>query len=95
MSADYVKLERNGPVAVVAMDRDETMNALGSAVAEGVHAALVEAAADPALRVVVLTGRGRAFSTGADLKEGLPSDRRVEDVINARYRPALELITGM
>ena len=45
--------------------------------------------------MIVLAGAGGAFSTGADLKEGLPDQHRVEDVINSRYRPSLELITGM
>ena len=88
-------LERRGPVAVITLNSPETRNALGEAVAAGLHAALVDVAPDPQVRAVVLTGAGGAFSAGADLKEGLPETQRVEDMINSRYRPSLELITGM
>jgi 2-(1,2-epoxy-1,2-dihydrophenyl)acetyl-CoA isomerase len=87
--------ERRGRVAVITLNSPETRNALGEAVSAGLHAALVEVAADPEIRAVVLTGAGGAFSAGADLKEGLPETQRVEDMINSRYRPSLELVTGM
>lgn len=90
-----VRSERHGAVALVTIDRPETRNALSGEVAGALHGALVAAAADPALRVIVLTGAGGAFSAGADLKEGLPTHQRVEDTINERYRPSLELITGL
>jgi 2-(1,2-epoxy-1,2-dihydrophenyl)acetyl-CoA isomerase len=90
-----VRSERHGAVALVTIDRPETRNALSREVAGALHGALVAAAADPALRVIVLTGAGGAFSAGADLKEGLPTHQRVEDTINERYRPSLELITGL
>jgi 2-(1,2-epoxy-1,2-dihydrophenyl)acetyl-CoA isomerase len=96
MTADPPVLsERHGAVALVTINRPATRNALSGEVAAAIHDALVAAAADPAVRVVVLTGAGGAFSAGADLKEGLPPDRRVEEVINYRYRPSLELIAGM
>jgi 2-(1,2-epoxy-1,2-dihydrophenyl)acetyl-CoA isomerase len=87
--------ERHGAVALLTIDRPATRNALSGEVAGALHAALVAVAADRSVRAVVLTGAGGAFSAGADLKEGLPSDRRVEEVINERYRPSLELIGGM
>lgn len=89
------RLERHGPVAVITLNSPETRNALGEAVASGLHADLMSVAPDPGVRVVVLTGAGGAFSAGADLKEGLPETHRVEDMINSRYRPSLELIAGM
>jgi 2-(1,2-epoxy-1,2-dihydrophenyl)acetyl-CoA isomerase len=90
-----VRSERHGAVALLTIDRPETRNALSDEVARALHRALIAVAADPASRAVVLTGAGGAFSAGADLKEGLPADQRVEDVINSRYRPSLELISGM
>ncbi len=89
------RMEVSGPVAMITLDRPQARNALGSAVASALHGALMDAAADDEIRVVVLTGAGGAFSAGADLKEGLPEFHRVEDMINSRYRPSLELITGM
>ena len=87
--------ERHGAVALVTINRPATRNALSSEVAAALYEALVAAAADRDVRAVVLTGAGGAFSAGADLKEGLAPDRRVEEVINYRYRPSLELIAGM
>ena len=96
MTADPPVLsERHGAVALVTINRPATRNALSGEVAAALHEALVAAAADRDVRAVVLTGAGGAFSAGADLKEGLPPDRRVEEVINYRYRPSLELIAGM
>lgn len=64
-----VLIERDGPVCVVTMNRPAALNAVNTALAAGLGDALEEAADDPAVRAVVLTGAGRAFCAGADLKE--------------------------
>lgn len=65
-----VTIERDGPVAVVTMNRPEAMNALSSALREELAQAMVEVNADDSVRAVVLTGAGtRAFTAGLDLKE--------------------------
>jgi enoyl-CoA hydratase/carnithine racemase len=66
---DGLKVERQGPVLVATIDRQDRMNALS----EQVHADLVStwaaAKADPKVRAIVITGAGeRAFCTGMDLK---------------------------
>lgn len=64
-----IKLEKNGPIATLTLTRPEMMNALGQ---EGDGAAVAEACAeieaDPSIRVTILTGEGRAFSAGGDVK---------------------------
>ena len=65
MSASY---EVRGNVAVITMN-NPPVNGLGFATRQGIAAGLEKAAADPAVRAVVLTGAGRAFSGGADIKE--------------------------
>lgn len=55
-------------VAVVTLNRPEALNAIDGAVATGLGEALERASADRAVRAVVLTGAGRAFCAGADLK---------------------------
>jgi enoyl-CoA hydratase len=63
-------VERDGPVAVVTLNRPEAMNALSKALRAALRQAFVELDADPAVKVVVLTGAGeRAFTAGLDLKE--------------------------
>lgn len=65
-----VLIERDGPVAVVTMNRPEAMNALSSALRSELADAFAALDADPDVRAVVLTGAGtRAFTAGLDLKE--------------------------
>ncbi|MAI88960.1 crotonase/enoyl-CoA hydratase family protein [Ponticaulis sp.] len=66
---DLIKLEKHGAVAVITMNRPDQLNPLGKA---GDGQAFVDATneivADPEIRCAVLTGAGRAFSAGGDLK---------------------------
>lgn len=62
-------LERRGAVAVLTLNRPEAMNALGApGDGDQVQAVCAEVNADPSIRCVVLTGAGRAFSAGGDVK---------------------------
>src|SRR4051794_380033 len=61
-------VEREGPVATLIMNRPKTRNALDQELLQALGVALREAAADASVRVVVLTGAGDAFCSGADLK---------------------------
>ena len=56
-------------VRTLTLNRPEALNAFNEALYEATAAALTAAAEDPAVAVVLLTGAGRAFSAGADLKE--------------------------
>ena len=64
-----LRYETRGPVAIVSLDRPECLNAYSVAMRDDLHAVLAAADADPAVRVLVLRGRGPAFSTGGDLRE--------------------------
>lgn len=65
-----VTVERDGPVAVVTLNRPEAMNALSRALWAELAAAMTALDADESVRAVVLTGAGaRAFTAGLDLKE--------------------------
>ena len=65
-----VTVERDGPVAVVTMNRPEAMNALSRGLRAELAAAMEQVDADPQVRAIVLTGAGtRAFTAGLDLKE--------------------------
>ena len=67
-------LTRSGPVATITLSVPEKLNALTAAMLAAVREALDECEADQEVRVVVLTGQGRAFSSGADLSDDLPRD---------------------
>ena len=63
-------VEGHGVIRRIAVDRPERLNALDSATLDALHAAFDAAAADPTVRVVVLTGSGpKAFVAGADIAE--------------------------
>jgi enoyl-CoA hydratase/carnithine racemase len=63
-----VELERREHIALVTLNRPEARNAISPEVSQAMATVLDEVEADPALRAVVLTGRGEVFSAGADLK---------------------------
>jgi 2-(1,2-epoxy-1,2-dihydrophenyl)acetyl-CoA isomerase len=67
MKFDTVLFERRGSVARVTLNRPDKLNAFNRALIEDLHAAADVIAADSEVRAVVLTGAGRAFSSGADL----------------------------
>lgn len=71
MSIDYdtVSYRRRGPVAEIRLNRPHVLNALNRQTDLDLIAALSVAAADETVRAVVLSGEGRAFCAGADLKE--------------------------
>ncbi|MGQ4601268.1 crotonase/enoyl-CoA hydratase family protein [Nocardia sp. R6R-6] len=69
LNAPAALFERRGPIALITLNRPHAMNAVNAAVSTAVGAALAEFAADPSLRVCVITGAGKAFCAGADLKE--------------------------
>ncbi|WP_016693537.1 enoyl-CoA hydratase/isomerase family protein [Rhodococcus rhodochrous] len=71
-------IDRAGAVTTLTINRPEAYNALNTEVLHALRDAAAEAAADPSVRAVVLTGSGdKAFSAGADLKElaGMGPDR--------------------
>ena len=67
MSFELIRYEVRGPAAWVVFNQPEKMNPISPAWAAEVEKALTEAERDPAVRSVVLTGSGRAFSAGGDL----------------------------
>jgi enoyl-CoA hydratase len=70
-----VRVEAEGDVLVVTIDRPEARNAVNLAVAEGVAAALDRLDGDEALRAGVLTGAGGTFCAGMDLKAFVAGER--------------------
>jgi 2-(1,2-epoxy-1,2-dihydrophenyl)acetyl-CoA isomerase len=64
-----VQVQRRGAVTTIVLDRPDAMNAVNSELAEELLQAVQTAAGDDS-RAVVLTGAGRAFCSGADLKGG-------------------------
>lgn len=62
-------VENEGPVRVISFNRPDKLNALSTVLLEALRDALDAASDDDSVRALVLTGRGRGFSAGADLGE--------------------------
>ena len=88
-----------GAVATVTLNRPEAMNALDIATKEALLTTLRQVAEDPAVRCVVLTGAGRAFSVGQDLREHIDllsnRDPSLWSTVPEHYNPIVELLATM
>jgi 2-(1,2-epoxy-1,2-dihydrophenyl)acetyl-CoA isomerase len=91
--SDIVKYEQHDAVAVITLHRPEAMNSFNTELRADLAAALRKAHDDASVRVVVLTGEGRTFSAGADLKAGI--DKDVAEILQVEYRPVQEAIANI
>ncbi len=85
----------DGQVAIIAINRPDAMNSFTKALRHELIEALRKAGSDIDIRVVILTGIGRAFSAGADLSAGFPDDMTIEQQLQREYRPAFDEIMTM
>ena len=96
-----LEVSRDGEVAWLTMNRPQALNALDTELKEALLAALGEAADDAGVRAVALTGTGRAFCVGQDLREleGAYRDGTAADDIAGslehHYAPIARLLAGM
>jgi 2-(1,2-epoxy-1,2-dihydrophenyl)acetyl-CoA isomerase len=93
---ETINLYRRGPGAKVELNRPARMNAWNYQFSQDLLAAITEVTDNPEIRAAVITGAGRAFSSGADLKEaaeeGGDGTMDVYKILTERYHP---LITGI
>ena len=64
-----LQLEEQGRVRILTLRRDDALNAFNEALYDALADALIDSAESPEVAVVLLTGSGRAFSTGTDVRE--------------------------
>ena len=85
-----LRLEIADRVATITLDRPAALNALTVALKEELLRTFTALADDPAVRSVVLTGAGRAFCAGQDLRERLQPDAAPLDIeLRERYNPLI------
>jgi len=77
MELECIIYGKQDGVAVIRLNRPQVLNAMNKRLWLDMQTALEDARADEGIKVVVVTGEGRAFSTGADLKES--KTRSIED----------------
>jgi 2-(1,2-epoxy-1,2-dihydrophenyl)acetyl-CoA isomerase len=96
----HVSVENEGGVGWIRFNRPEKMNAIGALTRQQLGDAVKQAERDDAVRVVVLTGSGRAFSSGADVTEmaqgtGMRTPEEVGNVLRNEYMPILARLRTM
>jgi 2-(1,2-epoxy-1,2-dihydrophenyl)acetyl-CoA isomerase len=94
---ETVNLYRRGGAAKIELNRPESRNAWNTQFSVDLLAALRVAGEDPGVRAVLVTGAGKAFSSGADLRENLadPAEGGVPDVYGRLTRQYHPIIMGI
>jgi len=93
---DGLRVEVDGPVATLTLDRPAAMNALTVPVKVALREALESLAVDRSVRAVILTGAGRAFCAGQDLAEREQPDAAPFEVeVRERYNPIIRALRTM
>ena len=99
-SLSPLRVERDGAVTVLTLNRPDVLNAFDEPLTEALNASLADCAADATIRAVVISGAGRAFSAGQDLADRLTmidktGDLHLGDELRRRYHPAIAAIREM
>ena len=100
MSESLVLVAQHGAVRTLTLNRPQALNAFTQAMHEALRGALEAAAADAAVRCVVLTGAGRGFCAGQDLADPMVAPRAdgdadIGDAIERYYKPLALRIRSM
>lgn len=94
--ADVLLLDRDGGVATLTLNRPESMNSLSIELKQALVSAVAELGADDSVRAVVLTGTGRGFCVGQDLREHVDllaaDDPAPLNTVTEHYNP---IVTGL
>jgi 2-(1,2-epoxy-1,2-dihydrophenyl)acetyl-CoA isomerase len=89
-----VLTERDGAVLTITLNRPDVFNAFNAALHARLHEALEEASS-PDVRAVVITGAGRGFCSGQDLKEFQEAPGSIRDRLEQTYHPNIRLIRAL
>ncbi len=96
MDFQYIKLEVANNIATITLNRPEVYNALNDGITYEFQDALKKISKDDSIRVVVLTGAGKAFCSGQDLKAASGQERRsFLDSLHKRYNPIISAMRNL
>ena len=99
---DPILYETDGPIAIIRLNRPERRNAINESLLRGLYDSLESATNDSAVKVIIITGEGKAFCSGLDL-DCLATDnlldprgdgRDMVDLINACEKPIIGAVNG-
>ena len=92
----FLLFEKENGVATMTLNRPEVYNALNDEITFELQDAFREAAKDESIRVVILTGQGKAFCAGQDLKASSSVEKRsFMDSLHKRYNPLIRAMRGL
>jgi enoyl-CoA hydratase len=103
MSYEHVLVDRDGPIALVTLNRPQALNALSYGLVKDLSLAMQELDRDSEVRVIIVTGGEKVFAAGADIKEMAergPFDQRLQerlafrDQINRISKPVIAAVSG-
>ena len=92
--ADEVLTDRDGDVLTITLNRPDVYNAFNGPLHAALHEALTEAS-DPSIRCVVVTGAGKGFCAGQDIKEFRAVSGSIGDALEESYHPNVRLVRAL
>lgn len=96
VSYKFLLFEKENGIATVTLNRPEVYNALNDEITFELQDAFRETAKDESIRVVILTGQGKAFCAGQDLKASSSAEKRsFMDSLHKRYNPLIRAMRGL
>lgn len=107
MVENAVLLEKDGPIATITLNRPSVLNAANKALGDGLREALLDVQYDNSVKVVILTGKGKAFCAGGDLgdisgldtiistHEFMANAERFPAIIMGMEKPVIAMVNGL
>lgn len=86
---DTIAVERSNGVMTITLNRPDVLNAVNDLVAKELQDALRQGARDAAVRCLVLTGAGRGFCSGADLRDRAGATTSYREHLHATFNPVI------
>jgi 2-(1,2-epoxy-1,2-dihydrophenyl)acetyl-CoA isomerase len=93
-SPEVLRTDRDGAVAILTLHRPDSLNALTGELRRALLGAMKDAARADDIRAVVITGGGRAFCAGADLRAGT-GEREFRRVLSTEYNPLVAAMRAL
>ena len=103
MNFENIIVEKDGPIAVITLNRPQALNALSYGLVKDLSLAMQELDRDQEIRVIIVTGGEKVFAAGADIKEMAdrgPFDEKIHerfgyrDQINRITKPVIAVVSG-
>ena len=96
MDFQFIKFEVANAIATITLNRPEVYNALNDGITYELHDALKKVSKDDTIRVMILTGAGKAFCSGQDLKAAVGQEKRsFLDSLRKRYNPIISAMKSL